>query len=445
MYSIFIDFKAAFDTVDREMLWKLMHKKGISNYLISCCQEIYRKTPLTLGNNCFYTSKGVKQGCPLSPILFALYISEIDEKLMNAQAGGVTMGRSKVFTLAYADDMVLLASSAKELREMIRITDKFLDGKKLVLNAKKTKVVVFSAAGRLNGAKILWKGEEIEEVKSFNYLGFLFSSNGKHQCHIEKQRTEAMKKMGEVWSIAERRFPERFLIRMKIFDALIKSGLLYGSEVYGWREWERLEVVQRRYIKWTLGLNSGTRNAIVSTETGRLPLHVETIQRALQFEQRARESRNPLLKEAQRSNMTRSEERAQFFSEIGWNERTEQGNPTRGEIAADVYRIRTIRNIRSSLAHTFYESRIPQDLPEYLNDQPNMKIIARLRCGNEERGLQKWRTERERNCRICGTEEETIEHWMTTCHPSQLSEEELWTIKGKSWISELDQVLKIVN
>ena len=42
--------------------------------------------------------------------------------------------------------MVLLASSANELRELIRMTGKLLDGKKLVLNAKKTKAVVFSAA-----------------------------------------------------------------------------------------------------------------------------------------------------------------------------------------------------------------------------------------------------------------------------------------------------------
>lgn len=143
IFATSIDFRAAFDNVNREKLFKIMATKGISAYLIDCVREIYRATPSTIGKSTFYTTKGVKQGCPLSPILFDLYISEIDERFKKAQAGGVVIDKNKIFTLAYADDMLLLAKTESEMREMLRILAIYLKHKELTLNNGKTKIMRF--------------------------------------------------------------------------------------------------------------------------------------------------------------------------------------------------------------------------------------------------------------------------------------------------------------
>jgi len=73
-----IDFKKAFDSVYREKLWTIMSSKGIPTHLITIIQKIYMGNIIRV-NECNGISEdfrvitqGVKQVCPLSPILFNL-------------------------------------------------------------------------------------------------------------------------------------------------------------------------------------------------------------------------------------------------------------------------------------------------------------------------------------------------------------------------------------
>jgi len=94
MYGFFIDLKAAFDKVDRKILWKAMEERGIRRELIERVKEIYEQTKNAVkvhGNttNWFETRKEERQGCPLSPLLFALVIADVEEEMKKGQVGGV--------------------------------------------------------------------------------------------------------------------------------------------------------------------------------------------------------------------------------------------------------------------------------------------------------------------------------------------------------------------
>lgn len=106
---------------------------------------------------------------------FSLYTADLEEKLERGQAGGVVIGNVKIWSLAYADDIVLLAKSPEEMKEMMRRMKRYLEKRDLVLNTNKSKLMVFKKGrGTKKKEKWKWGDKEIEEKKSFKYLGYHF-------------------------------------------------------------------------------------------------------------------------------------------------------------------------------------------------------------------------------------------------------------------------------
>lgn len=192
VYAFFADLKAAFDIINREKLWAIMKRKGINRQLVRRLEEIYEETINTVlidgtFTKEFWTNAGVRQGCPLSPTLFAIYIADLEEVLRKGQTGGLVVGREKLWSLAYADDIVLVAKEANELREMIRNFSKFLEKRELILSAEKSKVMTFKkGGGRRKKERWPWKEGELEEVDHFKYLGFTLQRNNKTERHIKE-------------------------------------------------------------------------------------------------------------------------------------------------------------------------------------------------------------------------------------------------------------------
>lgn len=55
----------------------------------------------------FWTARGVRQGCLLSPLLFNVVIANLEEVFRRVRWGGIKLGGKKIYSLAYADDMVM--------------------------------------------------------------------------------------------------------------------------------------------------------------------------------------------------------------------------------------------------------------------------------------------------------------------------------------------------
>jgi hypothetical protein len=82
-----VDFCKAFDIVPRDLLWQVLAEMGIVGHFMECLQSMYSQDNVrvmhpTEGLSArFSCGIGVKQGCPLNPSLFGLYLDGLEKHL----------------------------------------------------------------------------------------------------------------------------------------------------------------------------------------------------------------------------------------------------------------------------------------------------------------------------------------------------------------------------
>lgn len=86
-------------------------------------------------------------------MLFNVFINDLKEKMRKKQTRGVIVGKKKIWTITYADDIVLLVKDKEDLKVMMKRFKKYLERKNLVLSAEKSKVMVFQKGEKRAGRR----------------------------------------------------------------------------------------------------------------------------------------------------------------------------------------------------------------------------------------------------------------------------------------------------
>ena len=89
VYFLFIDLAKAYDTVDRSLLWDtLVGELDIPGHLVSQLQQLYRHLEIELAGSpqVGHTRvlRGLKQGCPCSPLLFSVFFDRVERVVLEA-------------------------------------------------------------------------------------------------------------------------------------------------------------------------------------------------------------------------------------------------------------------------------------------------------------------------------------------------------------------------
>ena len=148
LYYGFLDLRKAFDTVPRDKLFGKLRQMGITGKMYRVIKNLFRsnRARIRIGEyetDSLIVKSRVTQGSKLGPILFHIFINDLLEEL-NSSNLGVSMLTLKITALGYADDIVLLADSPRNLQALINICQSWSRKNGMSFNTDKCKVMVLN-------------------------------------------------------------------------------------------------------------------------------------------------------------------------------------------------------------------------------------------------------------------------------------------------------------
>ena len=303
LFAVFIDFKKAYDTVDRSTLMNRLKHLGINGIFLRNILGMYMKTEYSIKLKHGYTrpidsNLGLKQGCPLSPMLFNLYIDDIDN-VFDDTCDPITIQNERLNHFLYADDLVILSQSNEGLQKCIDKVFEFSESKHLTISVKKSKTMVFNISGKFIKEPFTLNGKALEAVQSFCYLGFdvKCSGNVKHAMNILNDKgNKALKSL----LTAIRRFNIPLKTSIRLFHTFISPILLYNAEnwntlsdlsikrfdknsLFSMTSVSKIDITHRKFLKNILGVTRACPSLSVYGETCEIPISLKSYRLTLNY------------------------------------------------------------------------------------------------------------------------------------------------------------------
>ena len=170
------------------------------------------------------------------------------------------------------------------MQKKINSLETFCNDWGLRVNTAKTKIIVFRNGGIVKKSeKWVYKGEQLETVTYYSYLGLLISSRLCWTKCVETLSCKAQPLLSKMRFLCNRYDNFTNKVLFKIFDSKIKPIILYGSEIWGVKRYEYVENVHIKFCKIVLNVGKTTWYFSVIAECGRYPMYVDYHLRAIKY------------------------------------------------------------------------------------------------------------------------------------------------------------------
>ena len=163
---------------------------GIHRNFISLLQDMSMKIKLSIrlssGTTHFFpSSTGLKQGCNISPILFILFINDIDDIFDQDQCQPPSILKLPLNHLLHADDLVLISETKNGLQQCLNKLQKYCEKNRVTVNNKEIKVImVQKRKSKIVPTNLSFAGKTTDFCNSYTYLGSIISNTGNFKINI---------------------------------------------------------------------------------------------------------------------------------------------------------------------------------------------------------------------------------------------------------------------
>ncbi len=235
LYCCFVDFRKVFDTTPHEVLWHVLASLWVEGRFMQCLQAMYAKDTIRINHlnegvtSNFKCQQGLKQGCPLSPLLFGLYLDALQGRLRGKKCNAHALANLHIWMLFFADDLALMLKSEVGLQQQLDMFQQFCAEHGLTMNVKKTKVMVFNSVDPCQ--EFVFEGDVIEHVQTFKYLGILFETTSNLDSAVEHLVAANRCSLFTLNHCCAELHIMDVKLRCDLFNTLVHSTASYACEV----------------------------------------------------------------------------------------------------------------------------------------------------------------------------------------------------------------------
>lgn len=234
LHLAFIDLEQAYDSVPRRELLAGLREAGISSELIAAIHHLYKDDVYRVKcgsrlSEPFRASKGLKQGCCMSPTLFKIYLEQAVKVWSTRwRSRGVDIEGEMLFSLYFADDQVVISTKRDNLEHMLRDLNEEYRKKGLKINFNKTE---YMAVGSPDAGDITVGDDVCRRVSDFKYLGSLLNELGTSDMDVKRRAGQARNVTRMLHSVLWNNTVS-VVNKRRIFCSFVESVLTYGSETW---------------------------------------------------------------------------------------------------------------------------------------------------------------------------------------------------------------------
>ena len=272
-FLAFVDYKKAFDSVDRSLLLYKLLGIGIFGKFYNAISAMFHNPRARVIFNEFSTDYfdcpiGVKQGDCISATLFAIFINDLAQEIKDCKIGidltelidreevpNIPSSLLFVNILLYADDIVCLADNEADMQELLLIVENWCRKWRLEVNLTKTNIMHVRPNRRpQSNYTFLFNWRPVEYCKLYKYLGMTLTEFVDYKITTEVLSDAAGRALGQIFSKTIKHGGLPYITYTTLIDCCVNSIAHYASEVWGFKSYDASLKLHLRAARFFLGL-----------------------------------------------------------------------------------------------------------------------------------------------------------------------------------------------
>ena len=273
LHVIILDFSKAFDRCHIPTLLTKLSQKGIRGNLLRIIANMYTNAKATIQINKslskpFKVTRGVAQGCTLSPLFFNIYLDDLLKRFRDSGLG-VPIGCTLLNSFSFADDLALIAKDKKTISKFLEIINIWCKENFFQVNMDKSGVLSTGQISLNPLSEFYLNGKALKNLKKIHYLGFDISNTGSWDesiNHLSQKARGVLARYSKFFYSHE----ISFKLKIQVAKSIVLSLIAYGQEIISLSKTQRkkFDVVLSMTLRKIFNQYWGTSSAALRLIAG---------------------------------------------------------------------------------------------------------------------------------------------------------------------------------